>query len=170
MKRFFFFILVLTSQIFAFHAPSFASEEKLPVNASVTVNPTFGITVTPPVITFSGVDQGSVTGEETVVVECMTNNNKSWAVAVNCESPLTSGEHIIPNENFLWYATTQGGGTIDEGTGHMDTAPFEFYNAGIDEYITVQPVRIDVTFKVEIPPMQAAGDYTSAVVFTMHEE
>jgi hypothetical protein len=145
------------------------SQEIANMSASVSVNPVFSMDVFPTSMDFSSVDPGTTTETRELTLRCSTNNNNPWSLLLSDASELTSGAFTIPNNNFHWWGWSSGSGTWYAGTATMSTIPFTSYECGMDEYITVAPVEIHLTFNVDVPANQAAGTYTTTLVITMTE-
>jgi len=169
-KNMFFSILLWTSALIAVSLTgAYASTEPANLDATVGVNPVFSITASPSSLDLGSVDPGETTPQKDVVLTCSTNNGTQWSVGINVTAELTCGSYTIPNEDFKWWGWTTGAGAVELGAGHLSATPFFFYEAHSTEYITAAPVEHHLTFCVEVPQGQAAGEYTTTLVFTMTE-
>jgi len=148
---------------------STASTDNDGLNATVQINAIFNVSISPGSVSFGSADPGESTDIKDVAIEAVSNNNQRWSIQMNYESPLTAGTHTIPDDSFKWWADTDGSGQISSGTGYLSTVPFNFYTAGLSEYITTKPVRINLHFRVDVPPFQARGSYSTILIFTMYE-
>lgn len=157
---FFFFVCAASRAI--------ASQDVSNLDASVGVNPVFTISANPSILNFGNVDPGATTESKDLYVVCATNNNMPWSVSINITSELTSGTATIPNDNFNWWGAA-GSGVWNPGTGNLSAAPFTFYQAGSQDYITNPNVELHLMFNIDIPQNQAAGTYSTTLILTMTE-
>ncbi len=147
----------------------FSSQQDTPLTASVSVNSVFKISLQTTMLDFGAVEPGSSSARKDVIVSCSTNNNRAWSVSIGVRAPLTFESYEIANSNFKWNATLQNGGGQITGAGQMNTTPIDFYVAGTDDYITEDPVNLNLSLYVDVPSGQVAGKYTTVVLITMHE-
>ena len=163
-----FLIIIL---FFAHIETGYAAQDEENMGASVSINPVFGIKVSPGSIDFPTIDPGETTEERELIVECSTNTDTPWSLQLSNIAELTSESeaYTIPNDNFYWEGSG-GEGIWYPGTGTMSTTPHKFYGCDGSEYITVAPVEAHLKFKVSIPENQAAGKYNTMLVITMTEE
>ncbi len=139
------------------------------LSASVGVNAVFDLGVWPTSLNFSSVNPGATTEILELTVFCSTNNNSMWNVQLSDVSELTAGVSTIPNANFNWWGWASGSGAWYAGDSNMNTTPFNIYDSGVNEGITSAPVELHLSFNIDIPSAQAAGDYTTTLVITMTE-
>lgn len=140
------------------------------LNVSVEVNPRFTMSLSETNLNFGTVNPDVTTETKSLSLFYETNNNNPWEARISVVSPLTSETFTVPNENFNWWGwTTNGSGTWNAGSGHVDIIPHTFYYAGPDEAITSSPVEVTLQFNIKVPADQVAGAYATTLVITMTE-
>ena len=150
--------------------PAYATQQETPLMAAVSVKSTFKLNISATTLEFGSVDPGMASSRKTVGINCVTNNNRPWSVSVYSQSPLSYEQFEIPASNFRWEASVLSGTGQVTPEGDVKLTPTSFYTAGLDDYITVDPVELALTFYVNVPLGQYAGTYRTAVIISMVEE
>jgi hypothetical protein len=170
MNKIYILLFVLLMNLSFFCGFSYSQQEDSPMNVSVSINSTFKLSIEPQFIDFGTLDPGETSEVQEIVLTCTTNNNMPWGLSISASAPLTSGNYFIPNESFNFDIVSAGEGMVAMDSGQVDTVPFQFYTAGLDEYITESPVNIALYFSLNVPYGQPAGTYETSVTITMIEQ
>lgn len=147
-----------------------ASQQDTPLTATVNVESVFKISIQSQAIDFGTVEPGFSSAKRNIGISCVTNNNRTWSVSLYAQSPLSYEGYEIPNSNFKWEIQVIEGTGQAAQSGVMDIMPVNFYIAGMDDYITETPVELMLSLSIDVPQGQVAGQYSTVVVITMHEE
>lgn len=104
-------------------------------------------------------------------IRCSSANNTTWYLKVHILRPLSSGEFVIPLENFQWQVVyTNGVGILTNQDRYtaFDLAPNLVYISGPAEAGGSQ-IRFQFKYKLTIPEMQEAGAYNTVIRYTLTE-
>ena len=148
----------------------YASQQDTPLTATVSVDSVFKISIQTSALDFGTIEPGSSSAKKNVGISCVTNNNRTWSVSLYAQSPLSYEAYEIPNSNFKWETQVIDGTGQAAQSGIMGVTPVNFYIAGMDDYITETPVELVLSLSIDVPQGQVAGQYSTVVVITMHEE
>ncbi len=104
-------------------------------------------------------------------ITARSTNDNTWHLKINIFRPLTSGEHIIPLENFKWrLVSTDGRGALIYPYQYKEfsLSPELIYTSMSEEN---NGTRVKFRFKylLKIPEMQVRGSYTTVIRFTITE-
>jgi len=111
-------------------------------------------------------DYGLVASDE-VTLSCQSNNDNPWELYLQCFDPLSSGIYSMPIENIRWNTTTGDGSGSVTSEGALQTTQSTFYECSPSEWIMSHAISFNLSFTLDIPPNQAAGNYTTTVVVGM---
>ena len=158
--------------IFFLHPCTYASQDDMPLTASVTVDTVFNLEVDRTLIDFGKVEPGSVSPEETFLINCETNLVMSWKVTMTVNPALSEagGKFKIPNSNFTWKAELIEGQGLAVPSGAMSETPVDLYAYETNNMDTTDPVKLSVSLLVDVPRTQAAGKYSTILLVTMLPE
>lgn len=149
-------------------APPMPADQTASVNVAVVVGRTFALVCDQTVTTLVG-SPGTI---QTVDVSCLAISNYSsspWKLKIQTDQALTDAStgETIPSANFT-YTSTGGEGVHNNPPGSpvaFTTTPTTYYTAASNEKNNFSKggTRITSTYRLVIPPTQAAGSYTATV-------
>lgn len=144
------------------------------LNISIEVLPLFQLLIDRGTIDFETMLPGKEKDNvpvEGIIVTALTSNNNPWFLKISDNSPLTSGPHVIPNANFMWYGWTDGSGRwYGTGDDALSQNPQLCYSSGAGESSNAPDGTLNhFKFKLKVPAKQRPGRYMSVVKFTLTE-
>ncbi|MBN1871909.1 MAG: hypothetical protein JW800_04975 [Candidatus Omnitrophica bacterium] len=135
------------------------------IQMSLDISPKLTLSLSTSEIDFGDLRAGTTTETKNVTFYCSSNTDTPWSVSIESVSELaTSTAYVIPNSNFRWSVNETGYGSI------MRTYPVTFYHAGASEYVTSEPVELNMSFYVAIPEKQPSGAYSTTLIVTITED
>ena len=154
--------------------PARALEATQEAVVSVTVEPVFELSLVQGFIRFDRMRPGDVKWNipaNALVTTAKSNRQTPWYLMISTTAELSSGQYVIPNENFYWYGWTEGAGTY-YGTkeNSLTTTPVLAYaSTGAEGANLPNGTNNFFKFKLEVPKKQPPGVYSTTVKFTITE-
>ncbi|MCX5726605.1 MAG: hypothetical protein NT030_05455 [Candidatus Saganbacteria bacterium] len=151
-----------------------ASATTPPVVVTLNVNTFISMDLDIRIVDFERMVQGEVKEDvppQGLQVTCKSNDpDAPWYLKISDTSPLTYGPDTIPNSHFYWYGYSSGSGTwYGTGEDNLSTAPVLAYSSPSSGLNLPGGTVCQFKFKLELPPDQEPGPYSTTVQFTMTE-